>query len=68
MPILHLQKCRSSNPLMDNRACKGQIFRIFASLSPNYGRKSHESWRDIIFYGENSRQILMEMPDKPQEK
>ena len=26
---------------MDNRACKGQIFRIFASLSPNYGRKSH---------------------------
>ena len=25
----------------DNRACKGQIFRIFASLSPNYGRKSH---------------------------
>ena len=38
---LHLQKCRSSNPLMDNRACKGQISRIFASLSPNYGRKSH---------------------------
>ena len=34
---------------MDNRACKGQIFRIFASLSPNYGRKSHDSGETATF-------------------
>ena len=55
MPILHLQKCRSSNPLMDNRACKGQIFRIFASLFPNYGRKSYD-------YGEISTLLWGEHP------
>jgi len=55
MPILHLQKCRSSNPLMDNRACKGQISRIFASLFPNYGRKSYD-------YGEISTLLWGEQP------
>ncbi len=58
MPILHLQKCKNSNPLMENRVWKGQISRIFASLFPNYGRKSHDSGRDIHpFMGRDSRQI-----------
>ena len=64
MHVLHLQKCRSNNPLMDNRACKGQISRIFASLFPNYGRKSHDSWRDIHpFMGRAAGKYLMEMPE-----
>ena len=41
MSVLHLQKCRSNNPLMENKVWKELISRIFASLSPNYGRKSH---------------------------
>ena len=48
-PFLHLQKCISSNSLMENKVCKGQIFRIFASLSPNYGRKSH-GYGDISIF------------------
>jgi hypothetical protein len=47
--------CRSNNPLMDNRACKGQISRIFASLFPNYGRKSYD-------YGEISTLLWGEQP------
>ena len=53
--ILHLQMCKSSNPLMDNRACKGQISRIFASLFPNYGRK-------LYGYGEISILLWGERP------
>jgi len=34
---------------MENKVCKGQIFRIFASLSPNYGRKSH-GYGDISIF------------------
>ena len=41
MSVLHLQKCRSNNPLMENKVWKELISRIFASSSPNYGRKSH---------------------------
>ena len=40
---------------MDNRACKGQISRIFASLFPNYGRKSYD-------YGEISTLLWGEQP------
>ena len=39
----------------DNRACKGQISRIFASLFPNYGRKSYD-------YGEISTLLWGEQP------
>ena len=41
MSVLHLQKCRSNKPLMENKVWKELISRIFASSSPNYGRKSH---------------------------
>ena len=38
---------------MENKVCKGQIFRIFASLSPNYGRKSHGYGEiSILLWGE----------------
>ena len=40
LTALPLSICRCVE-LMDNRACKGQISRIFASLFPDYGRKSH---------------------------
>ncbi|MCM0340493.1 hypothetical protein J8K86_01575 [Bacteroides fragilis] len=40
---------------MDNKACKGQISRIFASLFPNYGRKSYD-------YGEISTLLWGEQP------
>ena len=40
---------------MDNRAWKGQISSTFASLFPNYGRKSHDS-------GETSTLLWGEQP------
>ena len=53
MPVLHLQKCRSNNPLMENEVWKELISRIFASSSPNYGRKSHGYGEiSILLWGE----------------
>ncbi|WP_259329743.1 hypothetical protein [Phocaeicola vulgatus] len=38
---------------MENRVWKELIFRIFASLSPNYGRKSHGYGEiSILLWGE----------------
>ena len=57
MPILHLQKCRSINPLMDNRALKGR----FSVYSPPYPRIMGVSRMVMEIYlsfnEENSRQI-----------
>ena len=53
---------------MDNRACKGQISRIFASLFPNYGRKSYDYGEiSTLLWGEQAGKHLMEMPRKSQE-
>ena len=53
MPILHLQKCRSSNSLMENKVWKELIFRRCTSSSPNYGRKSHGYGEiSILLWGE----------------
>ena len=40
---------------LSNTYCKGQISRIFASLFPNYGRKSYD-------YGEISTLLWGEQP------
>lgn len=50
-----LNSYRFRNGVYDNRACKGQISRIFASLFPNYGRKSYD-------YGEISTLLWGEQP------
>lgn len=42
---------------MENREWKELISRICTSLSPNYGRKSHDYGKISILYGENGRQI-----------
>ena len=66
--ILHLQKCKNNNPLMENRAWKGQISSTYVSLFLNYGRKSHDSWRDShLFMGRAAGKCLMEMTRKSQE-
>ncbi|MCS2863881.1 hypothetical protein NXW13_07185 [Bacteroides thetaiotaomicron] len=53
---------------MDNRACKGQISRIFASLFPNYGRKSYDYGEiSTLLWGRATGKHLMEMPRKSQE-
>ena len=63
MPVLHLQKCRSSNPLMENRVWKGQISRICASLFPNYGRKSYDYGEiSILLWGEKPANIRWKCP------
>ena len=53
MPVLHLQMCRSINPLMENRVWEELISHRCASLSPNYGRKSHGYGEiSILLWGE----------------